>query len=187
MVAQAVFANNRTPRGIGRDGIEQIGVAAGAGLGDDGGQFGIVLGQCVSEQFGDRPEQFGESLPGGLGQVIDAHAHDAQCDIRRIGIGAGAGLQRPLRQAETGTGAQRAHGRAGLPQVAARFVGLHLQQRIAARLGAVGVEVLAGRIKAFQQRRVGTAHGARGRYAGGHGFFGLVVVTEHGGRSRRSR
>jgi hypothetical protein len=67
--------------------------------------------------------------------------------------------------------------------VAARFVGLRLQQRIAACLGTVSVEVLAGRIKAFQQRRVGPAHGARGRYAGGHGFLGLVVVTEHGGEA----
>jgi hypothetical protein len=115
MVTQAVFTDHRAPRGIGRDGIDQVGLAAGAGLGNDGGQFGIVLGQCLLEQFGDRPEQLGQSLPGGLGQVVHTHAHDAQCNIRRIRIGASAGLQRPLRQAETGAGAQRAHGRAGLP------------------------------------------------------------------------
>ena len=49
--------------------------------------------------------------------------------------------------------------------------------------GEVSVEVLAGRIKAFQQRRVGSAHSTRGRYAGGHGFLGLVVVTEHSGEA----
>jgi hypothetical protein len=54
MMAQAVLADHRTPRDSGRDGIDQVGVAAGAGLSDDGGQFGILLRQCLFAMASNR-------------------------------------------------------------------------------------------------------------------------------------
>ncbi|EZP39028.1 hypothetical protein BW37_02506 [Janthinobacterium lividum] len=56
---------------------------------------------------------------------------------------------------------------------------LHLQLRIALRLGGAGVPVLARRIVAFQHRRMLAAKGHVGRHAGGHGLFRLVVIAEH--------
>jgi hypothetical protein len=70
MVTQAVFTDHRAPRGIGRDGIDQVGVAAGAGLGDDGGQFRIGLGQCLLEQLGIGPNNSASPSLAGLGRLF---------------------------------------------------------------------------------------------------------------------
>ena len=108
MVAQAVLAHHRAPRRCRQNGFDVVGIAAVAGLGDDGGEVFRRLRHRLVQQFRNRPEQFFQPLLRWRRQVVDADADHAKHDVSGLGLAAG---QRPLRQREAGAGTQGAHER----------------------------------------------------------------------------
>ncbi|MDB5951543.1 MAG: hypothetical protein JWR65_3398, partial [Massilia sp.] len=188
MAAAATAVDHRAPWPLGRDGFEAVGVAAAPGLPDGLVEIGkLNLAQRFFEQFGNRPEQFGQAVRGRHRQVVDAHADDTGHD--EVGRLVAVFFHRNVVDAHPRARAQGAHSRARLPDETARLVPFHLQAGVAARLAGVGESVLAGTVEALHRLRVLAFDRKLRRHAHRHRLFRWVVVAQyrHDGNAERTR
>ena len=165
----------RAPRHVGRHCLKIIRITALARLRDHQCKLLRPLAaHDLLQQLRYRSKQLGQGLLRRRRQIVYAHAGHAQHGKR----GRFAQLlKRCIEDRQAGAGAQRGP---PAPQVAARFLALHLQLGIALRLGRVGVSVLARHIVRFKLGNLAAVLQARW-HARADRLLGLVVVAEHRG------